>query len=79
MNKCISAEWLMNYFAEDADYYGPDVRFDIENNMPSIDIVHCRECKKRDDDYVCYKWASVDECPRVRPNDFCSYGEREGE
>ena len=52
---------------------------DAIKDAPSIDIVRCGECKKRDDDYVCYKWASVDECPRVRPNDFCSYGEREGE
>lgn len=43
---------------------------------PGIDICFCRDCKKRDDDYVCYKWASVDECPQVRPDDFCSYGQR---
>jgi len=43
------------------------------------DLVRCRECKRRDDDYVCYKWASIDECPHVKPDDYCSYGEREGE
>ena len=48
--------------------------------LPSIDIVRCRECKhwcKGDEVYgICYR------CPNTRQmryDDFCSYGEREGE
>ena len=45
---------------------------DIEN-APSIDIVRCKECTERDDDWCMY-WGNV-----INLNDFCSYGEREGE
>ena len=48
--------------------------------LPGIDIVRCRECKhwcKGDEVYgICYR------CPNTRQmryDDFCSYGEREGE
>ena len=47
---------------------------------PSIDIVRCKECKYYDgDDYgeptrYCVWYESV-----VNADDFCSYGEREGE
>ena len=48
--------------------------------LPGIDIVHCGECKhwcKGDEVYgICYR------CPNTRQmqaDDFCSYGEREGE
>ena len=50
------------------------------DSAPSIDIVHCRECKYFDDeDYgestrYCTWHESV-----VEADDFCSYGEREGE
>ena len=46
---------------------------------PSIDIVRCRECSKRmtDDCPMC------NECGKkaypTEDDDFCSYGEREGE
>lgn len=40
---------------------------------PSIDIVRCKECTERDDDWCMY-WGNV-----INPDDFCSYGEREGE
>ena len=39
----------------------------------SIDIVRCRECLEYDDDWCMY-WQNV-----INPDDFCSYGEREGE
>lgn len=74
MSRYIDAEWLTKTLTSRGN-----VLIDSLDSAPSIDIVRCGECKKRDDDYVCYKWASVDECPQVRPDDFCSYGEREGE
>lgn len=50
------------------------------DSAPSIDIVRCGECKhwcKGDDVHgICYR------CPNTRQmryDDFCSYGEREGE
>ena len=53
---------------------------EIENiidSAPSIDIVHCRECK-----YWNYEMSGCKRNPSVvawRDDDFCSYGEREGE
>ena len=38
-----------------------------------IDIVRCKECTERDDDWCMY-WGKV-----INADDFCSYGEREGE
>ena len=53
---------------------------DILKDSPSIDIVRCGKCKhwcKGDEVYgICYR------CPNTRQmryDDFCSYGEREGE
>ena len=60
--------------------------FQIIDDAPTIDIVHCRECKHWErlnyeapkegwcDDQMPYsdgRWVDAD--------DFCSYGEREGE
>ena len=42
-------------------------------DAPSIDIVRCSECTERDDDWCMY-WGNV-----INADDFCSYGEREGE
>ena len=41
---------------------------------PSIDIVRCGECKRFGDEGWCF-WRDV----AIKPDDFCSYGEREGE
>ena len=45
----------------------------IIDSAPSIDIVRCKECVEYDDDWCMY-WQNV-----INPDDFCSYGEREGE
>ena len=37
---------------------------------PSIDIVFCKECTERDDDWCMY-FGNI-----INPDDFCSYGER---
>ena len=43
------------------------------SEAPSIDIVFCKECTERDDDWCMY-FGNI-----INPDDFCSYGEREGE
>ena len=43
------------------------------NDVPSIDIVRCKECTERDDDWCMY-FGNI-----INPDDYCSYGEREGE
>ena len=50
----------------------------ICENEPTIDIVRCKECKHNPKGIG---WVS---CPMTgantrKPDDFCSYGEREGE
>ena len=47
--------------------------FQIIDDAPSIDIVRCKECTERDDDWCMY-FGYI-----INPDDFCSYGEREGE
>ena len=51
---------------------------------PSIDIVRCKECKWYDTDVWttrcwCGRVSSIGNCKYVKPDDFCSYGEREDE
>ena len=51
-------------------------------NAPTIDIVRCKECIDfcYDDHYKCYGCANDHGlCGDIDPDDFCSYGEREGE
>ena len=57
---------------------------EIENiiiSAPSIDIVRCKECKRRyrsgyrGDEY----WVCDFMDAKIKDDDFCSYGEREGE
>ena len=57
------------------------------DKTPSIDIVRCRECVHCADDYIDVGMGTMPQftcelgrCGEsVQPNDFCSYGEREGE
>ena len=44
------------------------------NETPSIDIVRCKECYMCDEEMWCSFYDSI-----MEPDDFCSYGEREGE
>ena len=54
----------------------------IINSAPSIDIVRCKECRcfNHFEDKEHGEWNT---CERhmifMNPDDFCSYGEREGE
>lgn len=48
-------------------------------DAPSIDIVRCKECKHwRNTDAEKIPTASI-ACGNMHADDFCSYGEREGE
>lgn len=38
--------------------------------QPSIDIVFCKECTERDDDWCMYFGKMIN------PDDFCSYGQK---
>lgn len=46
-------------------------------DAPSIDIVRCKECRYKDME-LCAMYKLVVAGVR-KPDDFCSYGEREGE
>ena len=47
--------------------------------MPSIDIVRCKECKWAKANGT-YQWCGrLDSTARITADDYCSYGEREGE
>ena len=63
-------------YAEGSDD-GKRLIMNIIDSAPSIDIVRCKECKHRTDSKAksfCEKWLR-----EVDADDFCSYGEREGE
>ena len=48
-------------------------------DAPSIDIVRCKECKWAKANGT-YQWCGrLDSTARITDDDFCSYGEREGE
>lgn len=56
--------------------------------IEGIDIVRCKECKRcyKDTDaltsqtvLICQRYNDEDRWARVNSDDFCSYGEREGE
>jgi hypothetical protein len=47
--------------------------------LPSIDIVRCMECRWAKANGT-YQWCGrLDSTARITADDFCSYGEREGE
>ena len=51
----------------------------VVRQMPEA-VVRCGECKYRKyDDIFGMMWCYLDSCTkRVKPDDFCSYGERKG-
>jgi len=53
--------------------------FTLIDYAPSIDIVRCKECKWAKANGT-YQWCGrLDSTARITDDDFCSYGEREGE
>ena len=61
------------YASDDLEEYKDDARLLIED-APSIDIVRCKECYMCDEKMWCSFYDSI-----MESDDFCSYGEREGE
>jgi len=86
MSRWIDAEWLMNFFVDIPDNFTltiGNLRATV-NDAPSIDIVRCKECKHwsgckstMHNNHLCSRAENVDYWTRA--DDFCSYGEREGE
>ena len=50
----------------------------IIRDAPSIDIVRCGECKMWMSEHLCQWWSRYGTV-ETDADDFCSYGEREGE
>ena len=85
MSRWIDAEWLMNFFVDIPNNFTltiGNLRATV-NDAPSIDIVRCKECRRltdETDEEDGYSWLWCQYWLReVNPDDFCSYGEREGE
>ena len=74
MGRYIKADAVkINYIGGFKDTF--EVDYDSFMNAPSIDIVRCEECKYKDE-IVNYCYENDRD---VNADDFCSYGEREGE
>lgn len=78
MSRYIDADALNIYNISPADgFMVMGVTEEDIDLAPSIDIVRCQDCK-----YWNYEMSGCKRNPSVvawRDNDFCSYGEREGE
>lgn len=89
MSRYVGIDFILN----ETDEFGYEngVLYGLSGNFaPSIDIVRCRECKNHKPSKI---WAEIKPCivksfPSIRckmldrevdADDFCSYGEREGE
>ena len=88
MSKYIDAEWLEENAKEySLGYYDYDewaTPISLLDEAPSIDIVRCKECKFWVEDgnesfgyaMFCEHDCSLGGQGIKKPNDFCSYGER---
>lgn len=71
-------KWNISYNPDEDNRFicGVESYRDWIEELPSIDaveVVRCKECKHYEADW-CY-WRDVE----IRADDYCSYGEREGE
>lgn len=90
MSRLIDADALFAEF-ENADWYNNADRDEIAERLvlqaPTIDaveVVRCKECKNSiasvDNSLCCRCWYDrLGFWEEVKADDFCSYGEREGE
>ena len=85
MIKVVGKAGLGSGFTRYAQGFIKSLEADIKNEKiaPSIDIVRCKECKHNpwdfdQLDYTCVWDDDFADRPQT-PDDFCSYGEREGE
>ena len=75
MSRWIDAEWLKQNFNT---AFWSQITKTIDS-ASSIDIVRCKECKWAKANGT-YQWCGrLDSTARITADDFCSYGEREGE
>lgn len=84
MSRYIKAEYLTDTIGAMIGYgTTPTDIWDMVSNAPSIDIVRCKECKHRHtpDCFRAYLEYDIQEwvVDSGDDDDFCSYGEREGE
>ena len=89
MSRYIDADSLIESICHTADLDGwiGDTLRNIKrlavryiDDAPSIDIVRCRECRHRNERCGMgeHRWCEILNMSTT-PDDFCSYGEREGE
>ena len=74
MSRWIDAEWLKQNFNT---VFWSQITKTIDS-APSIDICFCRECKMWINEHLCQWWSRYGTV-ETDADDFCSYGEREGE
>lgn len=84
MSKYIEAEWLKELYKPYENYNGKELSVPIGailaniEDAPTIDIVHCRECK-----YWGHVRYGIGICAvlrnRLKEDFYCGFGEREGE
>lgn len=85
MSRYIDADELKYYGNHIGDEYEDrfhDAQWVYRNQIdeaPHIDIVRCKECKWAKANGT-YQWCGrLDSTAQITADDFCSYGEREGE
>lgn len=77
MESCITARsekgsvtmTLYEFFKEEADIMGKYANGEL------IEVVFCKDCKKQSN-FVCNYLEGLCALQSVKPNDYCSYGER---
>ena len=74
MSKYIDVEWLKQNFNT---VFWSQITKTIDS-APSIDIVHCGECKMWMSEHLCQWWSRYGTV-ETDADDFCSYGERGSE
>jgi hypothetical protein len=89
MSRWVDAEYCEDFFDrwESRVKNAEPVTIDVVQNTrtllrdaPSIDIVRCGECEKwLDGSGLCKHWSKLYGGVLTKADDFCSYGEREGE
>lgn len=83
MSRYIDADamkkWIDEYVSVFKKSYNKDIKVYIDY-QPSIDIVRCKECKYwLNNSGLCKHWSKLYGSVLTKADDFCSYGEREGE
>ena len=89
MSRLIDADALKEFFHEDEGKgewtynIAVNAYIDASPTIDAVSVVRCKECKHCADDWNGNQPMFTCELGRcgesVQPNDYCSYGEREGE